>query len=126
MSEPPAHRDIPIQRDSTFSRATADNAIVFPLGRDFELAFVATSPVPKTNRERKGKEQNDIEMAGIIIEPMIFEVARVRMPPESALTMAIQIVAAAIENDIATWKDFEANFNAFKSASVDDLKPQAD
>ena len=94
MAKTPAQKKgtedkFPIVRDGTFTRVVADNILVMNLGRDYELAFLQGGPELNSVAffERNGK-------SGLRIEPtpVMTEVVRVRMSPDSAAHMAMHIL----------------------------------
>lgn len=98
MTEAATTRDVPIMRDNTFARATADNAVVLDLGRDVEIAFMAVSPTPVTNRLTISPGGEERELSAVQIQNSMYEVCRVRMNPDAIELLATQLLVRLIES----------------------------
>ena len=85
---------MPIVRDATFTRVVADSALIMNLGRDYDLAFLQHSSEPRSIAflNNEGKMGVRSTSTGVVNE-----VVRVRMSPESASQMAMQILDALIK-----------------------------
>ena len=82
-----------IVRDSTFSRAVADKAIVLDLGRDVEIACLEA--VPELVNIRNKAQVEELET-----RPVLTEVVRLRLPWSSALSLAIELLGTGISKDM--------------------------
>lgn len=98
MTDAAMTRDVPIMRDNTFHRSTADNAVVIPLGRDTELAFLAVSPMPVANRVSVTPNGVESTMAAVQLQNALFEVSRVRLNPDAINVLTTQLLLRAVES----------------------------
>lgn len=88
-----------IVRTSSFVRLAADSVIFFPLGHDSELSFMVSGPRP-VERIAKLDENGEEEGESFKLSPVIEEVARVRLPPAVASTLAMNILARQAKEDV--------------------------
>lgn len=85
--------EIPIVRDATFTRVTADQALVVNLGREYELAFLQNSPQIKTMTIVL---QDEGGMSGFERDSVMTEVVRVCISSDGAAQMAMHILQSLI------------------------------
>jgi hypothetical protein len=87
---------ISITRDAAFSRVVADRALIQNLGRDYDVSFlqVGSEPMSLAFRDADGQTVFRSSSRGVINE-----VVRVRMSPECASSMAMQILDELIKAD---------------------------
>lgn len=78
-----------VTRDSTFSRAVADRAVILDLGRDVELAFLQTGPAIVEILDHGDSEE-------VSLDPKLTEVTRMRMPWYGAVDTAMHILRTGI------------------------------
>jgi hypothetical protein len=81
--------EFPVEREPSFARFTADQAIAFDLGRDMEFAFIQFGP--KIVAKKRSSEGNSVKEA-FALTSSLTEVARVRISPEGASTFAMSII----------------------------------
>ena len=79
-----------------FVHLVADAVIVLDLGRDVELALTRITSRPVERHEVKDEES---ERYRIKFEAGVAEVARVRMAPEVAIQLAMQVLLKMIDDD---------------------------
>jgi hypothetical protein len=83
----------PIVRDNTFSRAVVDKTLVMDLGRDMEIACFQVGPeLAHVNNTAKGEEFD--------APTVLTEVVRLRLPWNSAVNLAMNILQPAIAKDM--------------------------
>jgi len=88
-------RRLKVVRDPTFHRSVADTGLVLDLGRDLEIAFIQFGAEVQ-HHISVGDE--DDEQEGFEMAPGMTEVSRVRISRPSALTMAMMIIEALVED----------------------------
>lgn len=99
---------IPVVRDNTFTRASADRLISFNLGRDVELAYIQYGPAIKECIDRDHSEE-------FVMKNVMTEVCRIRMSFPSAFEAAMSFIkeslsdervkADAVRQALAQWAD---------------------
>ncbi len=98
MTEAATTRDVPIMRDNTFARATADNAVVIALGRDVEIAFMAISPTLVANRLTIAADGQETDLSSVQIQNSMYEVCRVRMNSDALQLLTTQLLVRLMED----------------------------
>ncbi len=81
-----------VVRDSTFSRAVADEVMPLMLGRDIELSFLQISPLFTTLLDKGDHYLPNGEAT-------MAEVARVRISYAKAVSLAMDIIRSGIVDD---------------------------
>lgn len=90
---------LPVYRDPAFVRLVADHAFVMSLGRDVDFAFLAVGPSLQRVAQRRVE---DGQIADMQVEPAFNEVARVRISPIGAVTMAMNVLQQLIASGDAS------------------------
>lgn len=90
-------KPMPIEVDPSFARVFADQSAVMHLGRDFDVAFLTVG----ARLERVQRDSADPTAEIISMRPQLNEVARVRLNPNTAAVMAMEILRKLIEGGLA-------------------------
>jgi hypothetical protein len=77
-----------IQRDPTFTRAFADMAVAYFMGRDVELVFL----IEAQELRQEFDPQDDDGRPELHAEPCRTEVSRVRLSPGAGIALALDIL----------------------------------
>jgi hypothetical protein len=96
-SEVKAERRYDVVRDVTFSRGVADSVVVIDLDRDMEFAFLQAGQIVEFQEHLVG-EDGARRFRNKLTATMT-EVARIRMAPDTALQMSMQILQCLIRSD---------------------------
>jgi hypothetical protein len=96
-SEVKAERRYDVVRDVTFSRGVADSVVVIDLDRDMEFAFLQAGQIVEFQEHLIG-EDGARRFRNKLTATMT-EVARIRMAPDTALQMSMQILQCLIRSD---------------------------
>lgn len=104
---------MPVHADANFRRAFADQTVVFPLGRDIDLAFLALSPVIHGVTAAQGSDRATVET-----HPALHEVCRMRVSPFTALTLAIQIIQPLVEQGTINKEALLSNIESIQAKTV--------
>lgn len=96
-SEVKAERRYDVVRDVTFSRGVADSVVVIDLDRDMEFAFLQAGQIVEFQEHLVG-EDGARRFRNKLTATMT-EVARIRMAPDTALQMSMQILQRLIRSD---------------------------
>jgi hypothetical protein len=92
-----------IVRDSTFSRAVVDKAIVLDLGRDLEIACLQAGPVlvgMSDKYQTPEKNHKTPKLQELDVLPVLTEVARIRLPWNSATSLALSILSIGVSKSL--------------------------
>ncbi len=88
---------MPIELDPSFVRVFADQTLVMHLGRDIDISMLAIGP----RLERIQRGRTDVENDVMHMRPQLNEMARVRLNPNSAAVMAMEILQGLIKSGVA-------------------------
>ena len=107
-----------IVRDVTFSRAVADKTLVVDLGRDMEIACLqAGAALVNVSNTAQGEEFDAV--------PVLTEVVRLRLPWNSAVILAMNILQSAIARDMVNIDGFIEAVEGLRSKSQSTSKKKA-
>lgn len=80
-----------VTRDANFRRYSADQVISLFLGRDCEISFLTTSPTIASVEQPLGEDRPG--RLGFEVMSVMTEVARVRITPETGITLAMSLIS---------------------------------
>ncbi len=89
--------NLPIELDPNFLRTFADQTLVMHLGRDIDISFLAVGG--RLERIQRGRTDTDNDVMNL--RPQLNEVARVRINPNGAAIMAMEILQGLIRSGVA-------------------------
>lgn len=116
-----ADTDLPILRDPGFVRLVADATVVLPLGRDFDLVFLAAGPVLLKQSLPRLDDDGDVGQM-LSMNPAMNETARVRMAPQAAMTLAMTVIQHAFANGLVQKGPFLEAIKSITEQNVDAQK----
>jgi hypothetical protein len=109
---------LPIERDSTFSRAVADRVYVVDLGRDFELSCLQIGPaLLAVEPEDLRPDQDKI---AVDLRPMLTEVCRLRLSHPTAVALAMQILSTGISGGYVNREAIVASLQSEEIAGTEE------
>jgi len=106
-----APRMLPVNKDSSFVRISADDIIVVHRKRDVLISLIANGPEP-IEQALHGRPENGAAVQKVHLKQSFTEIARVGLPAAIAFNMAMNIIEAAVQNRNVPIEQFRVRFLA--------------